>query len=1426
MRESKTAAGLPRMGGVPAVLGLLALSFVLLLLSPAAVRGQNNLEISKSAEPDPVDAGQVITYTIVVTNNTGGSLSNVLVTDTVPSKTTYITGSMAYTPTATSVIITQPISVTPGHVMTWAIQSLNDGDKITMTFRVAVASPLISGTQVTNTAWISNSTRLSATATTAVQATPQLTVTKSVTPAAVQPGKTVTYTILITNTGNGIAQGVTVTDTLAEGFSPAQTTWSNRAVTDLLTLTFTATAPVTEGTYTNLVTVTWGVSEAHTGPTAPVIVDGTPPDSQASSPDYDNGGSIAVAWTANDTTSGVAGTRLYVRKEGSTWADSGLPAQSGISGTFSYTPTMGDGTYYFQTVSTDHAGNQETPPSGSTGNGDDQTVYDTTAPSSSNPTIQEFSDYLHSVGTTLYYGDGMSGSASFYLEGQASDVTSGLDTATFSPAFGEGPFTDNTPATWTSGDYGVRSSDSGDGVITVTITDRAENSTYVLFPYIEDTDAPSSTVTSTPDMANAPISIGWQAEDTESGIRQVCLWVKKETTGTWSNTGQCATGTSGTFTYSPTSGDGTYYFQTVATDQVSNVESGPDGNGDGNTLYDTTDPSSTASSPDYDNDGSIAVAWTANDDTSGVAGTRLYVRKEGGTWADSGLPAQSGTSGTFYYTPPDDGTYYFQTVSTDHAGNIETGPADNGDDLTVYDTTDPSSTASSPDYDNGGPIAVTWTANDDTSGVASTRLYVRKEGGTWADSGLPAQNGISGTFYYTPTMGDGTYYFQTVSTDYAGNIETGPADNGDTQTEYDTQAPTSQAWVDVDYTKQSTVTVTWQAIAILTLQGPLSPIEYTRLWVRYEDGDWLSTALTQTGTSGAFIYSFDHGEGAYYFATQAFDKAGNVQEEPAGEGDDLIIYDTTAPTSTAQSPSIFALAGGNIPVTWEANDAGSSGITVSGVSKTCLWYAFENGDWTDSGLPCQPGLSGTFSFTPTEGAGTYYFQTVSTDHAGNTETEPTGNGDTQTYAAHFIYLPTLLRNYVPPAPDLSNSTKTATPDIADAGGEVLYTIELKNTGDAQAAPVSLSDPIPAQTTFVSGSAQGCSYTGGQIVWSGPLGVGESHICSFRVWVNADATGTIVNTATVYDGYHPQPLMLRVNTPVSWQQSGLAGLTVYSLAPCPADPNIVYAGTKANGVYKSSDGGRSWSPTALGREMVWSIAVDPTDCDTAYATTWGRGILKTTDGGGTWSPKNKGLGEMYLYALITKPDDGRVLYAGTNSLGIYKSVDGGENWTAAGLQGLSVDTLMADPDNTQTIYAGTWGNGVYKSTDGGWNWAEINTGLQDLNVYILALDPNAPAVLYAATYTHGIYRSENGGASWTREWPNDRTAYTVAVDAKGIAYAGTDGTSDGAGIWKRDGTWQDMVKQPGPAPIVRSIAFTPDLLLVGTTDGVWWYGPEP
>ncbi|MGD1996458.1 MAG: Ig-like domain-containing protein, partial [Anaerolineae bacterium] len=252
------------------------------------------LSISKIADPDPVEAGNYLTYTLTVTNDAAanGPAQALVVSDRVPLSTTLISAPGA-----------SWSGTDPGSVITWSLSSFVwPGESATYSFTVRTHSPLVSGTLLTNQAAVTAENALSGVGTsigTAVRSAPELTVIKSVTPAAVTAGGPVTYTVVVTNTGNELASGALITDTLpapfsfggmVEGDAPAvagnELTWSDQTITPTadaiwpsdwvsppgpLTLIFTATAGGS-GTYSNAVTVTREAMSAATGPTAPVLV--------------------------------------------------------------------------------------------------------------------------------------------------------------------------------------------------------------------------------------------------------------------------------------------------------------------------------------------------------------------------------------------------------------------------------------------------------------------------------------------------------------------------------------------------------------------------------------------------------------------------------------------------------------------------------------------------------------------------------------------------------------------------------------------------------------------------------------------------------------------------------------------------------------------------------------------------------------------------------------------------------------------------------------------------------------------------------------------------------------------------------------------------------------------------------------------------
>lgn len=220
----------------------------------------------------------------------------------------------------------------------------------------------------------------------------------------------------------------------------------------------------------------------------------------------------------------------------------------------------------------------------------------------------------------------------------------------------------------------------------------------------------------------------------------------------------------------------------------------------------------------------------------------------------------------------------------------------------------------------------------------------------------------------------------------------------------------------------------------------------------------------------------------------------------------------------------------------------------------------------------------------------------------------------------------------------------------------------------------------------------------------------------------------------------------------WSSIGPDGGVVDALAIDPSNSRILYAGTAAGGVFKSTDAGESWGPASegLAAQIVWGLAIDPSHPETVYAA--GGGIFKSVDGGASWKSANQGVHPDSATAVVIDPASPTTLYA-AGGFSLFKSTDSGATWSRAdsGIEQENPTAVAIDPFEHSVIYLGT-ANGVFKSVDGGASWVPASSGLPMTNgffldgVPVLATDPAIRGTLYAGT-SAGVFKSTDGAASW-------------------------------------------------------------------------------
>jgi photosystem II stability/assembly factor-like uncharacterized protein len=253
-----------------------------------------------------------------------------------------------------------------------------------------------------------------------------------------------------------------------------------------------------------------------------------------------------------------------------------------------------------------------------------------------------------------------------------------------------------------------------------------------------------------------------------------------------------------------------------------------------------------------------------------------------------------------------------------------------------------------------------------------------------------------------------------------------------------------------------------------------------------------------------------------------------------------------------------------------------------------------------------------------------------------------------------------------------------------------------------------------------------------------------------------------------------------------------------------DPDVV------NGIYRSSDEGRSWRKLcrgALGRKSgeVKSLAISS---DGGLYAAAENGAYYSVDNGASWK-ELRGLPYRTLGGLsLQETANGRErVYAFTNGAGLYTGSlrgKGAVHWDGE----RKLDThvyftqILKDPRPNDVLYASGFPGGIFKSDDGGVSWHEKNFGMVSFDVedplrqgyYALAISPGDPEVLYLGLYGKGVYRSANGASTWypvngaSREMAGKLvTALVVDHRNSSSVYVATeDGiykTGDGGRTWR-------------------------------------------
>ena len=176
----------------------------------------------------------------------------------------------------------------------------------------------------------------------------------------------------------------------------------------------------------------------------------------------------------------------------------------------------------------------------------------------------------------------------------------------------------------------------------------------------------------------------------------------------------------------------------------------------------------------------------------------------------------------------------------------------------------------------------------------------------------------------------------------------------------------------------------------------------------------------------------------------------------------------------------------------------------------------------------------------------------------------------------------------------------------------------------------------------------------------------------------------------------------------------------SIHGCKQSPETVFVGVTHDGLYRTTNGGKSWSKVCEGD--IRSVTVDGSDDKVVYTGIEPVGLFRSEDGGNSWQE---------ITALKKLPQSVR------------------KNWwyPQAPHHG-HVRNIHIHPDDPQTIYLCLEHGGIVRSFDRGATWEDVSKGIDYLDIHVIANFPKRADRYYVAS-ARGFFTSEKPEDGWVR-----------------------------------------------------------------------------
>lgn len=287
-----------------------------------------------------------------------------------------------------------------------------------------------------------------------------------------------------------------------------------------------------------------------------------------------------------------------------------------------------------------------------------------------------------------------------------------------------------------------------------------------------------------------------------------------------------------------------------------------------------------------------------------------------------------------------------------------------------------------------------------------------------------------------------------------------------------------------------------------------------------------------------------------------------------------------------------------------------------------------------------------------------------------------------------------------------------------------------------------------------------------------------------------------------------------------------------VAASPETGETLFAGTD-EGLYKSTDGGKTWQLKDLEQYKIFSLACHPSDPQTIYAGTEPALLFRSTDSGETWTEldgvrKLPGRGKWcypappyiaHIKGIAIHPEDPEVMYCSIEEGGVIQSLDAGESWryvskgeaetfrAVSRVTGVYQDchVVRISPHDPDSLFVST-GDGLYRSDDCGGSWRRIDRGYRMKKYFgSVILHPYDPKVIFTAASSgppssakneSSVYKSTDDGTSFKEIATEIHPLYIVGwnglamdpLDAESLYFGAAGGklyhSADGGERWQK------------------------------------------